>query len=158
MRKIFHFDSDAGPYQADAAVVWCFDDRFTTAVRKFLKRRGISRWDSIRLAGGAKSLASPGQESERAFVLDQIRLSCKLHGTKRVILLVHSDCGAYGGLARFGGDVAAEMENHRTELASAAATVLSAIPGVPVECFFADFQGIWEVGQQPETSRAALSS
>jgi hypothetical protein len=50
--------------------------------------------DPIKIAGGAKCLASPEPESDREFVLDQIRKSMRLHETKRVILMVHSD-GAY---------------------------------------------------------------
>jgi carbonic anhydrase-like protein len=145
MEKLFHFDSDAGMYRSDAAVVWCFDDRFTLAVRRFLKRRGITRLDSIRVAGGAKSLASPGGDPERSFVVDQLRLSRKLHGTARVILVLHSDCGAYGGLAAFGGDRRVEAENHRADLVRAAECVRSAIPEVEVDCIFVDFTGVWRV-------------
>jgi hypothetical protein len=59
MRKLFHFDSPADPYVADAAVLTCFDHRIGTAVRKFLKKQGIERADMIVVAGGAKTLASP---------------------------------------------------------------------------------------------------
>jgi hypothetical protein len=62
-----------------------------------------------------------------------------------MILIAHSDCGACGGLARFDHDATAEGEHHRTELARAAACVRSAIPEVDVECFFADFTGVWRV-------------
>src|SRR5579863_8717602 len=139
MTKRFHFDSPIETYRADAAVVWCFDDRFTLAVHKFLKRSGITRADSIRVAGGAKSLASPGEEPEKTFVLEQLRLSRKLHGTGRVIVLAHADCGAYGGLARFKGDAGAEREYHRAELARAAGVVRAAMPEAVVECLFVDF-------------------
>ena len=150
MEKLFHFDSNAGQYQCQVAVVWCFDDRFTLAVRKFLKRRGITRVDSIRVAGGAKPLASR-EQAEKSFVVDQLRLSRKLHATDRVILALHSDCGAYGGLACFQGDSRAEAENHRAELIRAAEYVRSAIPEVEVECIFVDFTGVWRV----EPARAA---
>ena len=63
--------------------------------------------------GGAKCLATPEQESEREFVVEQIRKSMRLHGTDRVVLMVHSDCGAYGGLARFRGDEEAEARYHQ---------------------------------------------
>jgi hypothetical protein len=66
---------------------------------KFLKRIGVAHPDPIKIAGGAKSLASPEQESDREFILDQIRKSMQLHGTTRAILMAHSDCGAYGNLA-----------------------------------------------------------
>ena len=143
MTKRFHFDSPAEVYRADAAVVWCFDDRFTPAVHKFLKRSRIARADSIRVAGGPKSLAS-GDEPGKSFLLEQLRLSRKLHATDRVILFGHSDCLACGGLARFKGDARAEAEYHRAELARAAGVVRSAIPEVAVECLFVNFEGVWE--------------
>lgn len=144
MTKRFHFDSPTETYRADAAVVWCFDDRITLAVHKFLKRSGITRTDSIRVAGGPKSLASGG-EPEKNFVLEQLRLSRKLHSTERVILFAHSDCLACGGLARFKGDAGAEREYHKAELPRAAGVVRAAIPEVVVECLFVDFEGVWDL-------------
>ena len=99
MRKILHFDSPREKYHCDASVISCFDNRFEAAGRKLLKRIGIVQPDPIRIAGGAKSLASPEQEFHRTFVLDQIQKSIRLHGTQRAILILHSDCGAYGGLS-----------------------------------------------------------
>lgn len=151
MIKRFHFASPAETYRADAALVWCFDDRFTLAVTKFLKRSGMARTDSIRVAGGPKALASPDDEAARAFVLEQLRLSRRLHATERVILIAHSDCLAWGGLARFQGDVRAESEHHQAALARAAEVVRSAIPDMTVECRFVDFEGVWE----PEAGRSA---
>ncbi len=151
MTKRFHFASPAENYRADAALVWCFDDRFTLAVTKYLKRSGVARADSIRVAGGPKALASPDDDPGRAFVLEQLRLSRKLHATERVILIAHSDCLAWGGLARFQGDARAESEHHRAALARAAGVVRSAIPEMSVECLFVDFEGVWE----PEAARSS---
>ena len=92
MEKVFHFDSEGGLYRADAAVIYCFDSRFTMAVNKFMKRRGLVQIDIIRIAGGPKALASPREEGERAFALDQLRLSRKLHATGRVILIPAGMC------------------------------------------------------------------
>lgn len=145
MKRVFHFDSPRERYQCDAAIIWCFDSRFELVFRKFLKRIGIRNSDPIKIAGGARSLASPDAESERAFVLDQIRTSMRLHGTKRVIMMVHSDCGAYGGLeGGFGGDIAAEAEHHRRELHVAAANLLKIMPGLEVQGYFVDFEGVWK--------------
>jgi carbonic anhydrase len=116
MRKVFHFDSSADPYVADAAVLCCFDHRISTAVRKFLKKQGIERADMIIVAGGAKTLASPRNDFEQDFILEQVRMSTRLHQTKRVMVMSHSDCATYGGLAHFKGDEAAEAEHHRSEL------------------------------------------
>jgi hypothetical protein len=144
MEKVFHFDSPRERYQCDAAIVWCFDNRFDLGFRKYLKRAGIVYTDPIKVAGGAKCLASPEQESDREFVFDQIRKSIRLHGTKRVILMVHSDCGAYGGLEAFKNDAAAEAEHHRQELHQAAKHLRTAIPGITVEGYFVDFEGVWK--------------
>jgi len=145
MKKVFHFDAPREKYQCDAAILWCFDNRFELGFRKFLKRIGVVHSDPIKVAGGAKCLASPESESERAFVLEQIRKSMRLHGTKTVILMVHSDCGAYGGLDEgFHGDTEAEAVHHERELRVAAAKLLEVIPGLEVRGYFVDFEGIWE--------------
>jgi hypothetical protein len=156
MQKVFHFESPRERYQCDAAIVWCFDNRFELGFRKFLKRMGVLFSDPIKIAGGAKCLASPDRESDREFVLDQIRNSMRLHGTKRVILMLHSDCGAYGGLAAFGDDPQAEARHHRDELHCAAATVSKAIPGIRVDGYFVDFEGVWEaLLERPSTPAEA---
>jgi hypothetical protein len=152
MEKLFHFDAPREKYQCDAAVVWCFDNRFELGFRKFLKRIGIYNSDPIKIAGGAKCLASPEQESHREFVLEQIRKSIALHGARRVILMLHSDCGAYGGLdGGFHGDTAAERENHQRDMDRAIATLRAEIPGIQVEGYFVDFEGVWS------TERAATA-
>ena len=143
MQKVLHLDSPREPYQADAAVVWCFDHRFDLAMRKLLKRTGVVRFDGIRVAGGAKCLATPESEAEREFVLEQIRLSIALHDTPRVVLMVHSDCGAYGGLQAFGGDPQAEIRHHMAELQRAAECLRQAHPNVSTSCYYADFDGVW---------------
>jgi carbonic anhydrase len=145
MRRIFFFESPRERYKCDAAVVWCFDNRFELLLRKVVKRLGLAYYDPIRIAGGTKYLASPDSERDRQFVLEQIRISMRLHETKTVILMLHSDCGAYGGLAAFGGDAGKETQNHRTELERAASYLLSQIPELTVKTYFVDFEGVWEL-------------
>jgi hypothetical protein len=145
LKKIFHFDAPRDHYQCDAAVLWCFDHRFDLVFKKFMKRIGVTTFDMVKVAGGAKSLASPERESDREFLLDQIRKSIALHKTKKVILMLHSDCGAYGGLAKaFHGDAQAEAAHHERELQRAAALLREAFPGIEVRGYFIDFEGVWE--------------
>ena len=144
MQKVYHFDSPREKYHCDEAVIWCFDNRFELGFHKFLKRRGIGSSDPIKVAGGAKSLASPEHDGDREFLLDQIRKSIRLHGTKHVILMLHSDCGAYGGLAAFGNNVQREAEHHEQELKKAAENLRNAIPMVQISGYFVDFEGIYE--------------
>lgn len=153
MKRVFDFDAPRERYQCDAAILWCFDNRFDSGFYKFLKGIGVVHSDPIKIAGGAKSLASPENESEREFVLDQIRKSIRLHDTKRVILMVHSDCGAYGGLAEgFHGDTDAESLHHQQELQRAAANLSAAIPGLEIQGYFVDFEGIWDVELASDSS------
>ena len=143
MEKLFHFDAPRDKYQCDAAVVWCFDNRFEVGFRKFLKRIGVRNSDPIKIAGGAKCLASPDRESDREFVLEQIRKSMRLHGARRVVLMLHSDCGAYGGLERFGGDAAVERAHMKSEMLRARTNLAAAIPELEVDGYFVDFEGVW---------------
>lgn len=148
MRKVFHFDSPREKYHCDASVVGCFDNRFEVVGRKLLKRIGVFQPDPIKIAGGAKSLSSPDQEFHRTFVLDQIHKSIRLHGTDRAILTLHSDCGAYGGLAgRFQSDARAEVEHYREEFARATDFLKGTIPDLKVQCYLLNFDGAWAVGE-----------
>jgi carbonic anhydrase len=104
MQKAFHWDSASEPYVADAVVLTCFDQRVRTVVNKFLQKRGILRPDMVVIAGGAKTLASPRNDFERDFILEQVRMSILLHRTTRACIMCHSDCATYGGLAAFNGD------------------------------------------------------
>ena len=155
MQKVFHFDAPKEHYGCDGAVVWCFDNRFQLEFSKFLKKLGITHSDAIMVAGGAKCLASPEHDADRAFVLDQIEKSILLHRTKLAILMVHSDCGAYGGLEAFGGNADLEAEHHEGELRRAAAFLRSAVPEVEVRCYFVDFEGVWAVELAAQSAGAA---
>jgi len=146
MDKIFHFDASPDPYIADAAVLCCFDERIRQTVAKFLKRRGILRPDMIVVAGGAKTLASPRNDFERDFILEQLRMSILLHSTRQVFLLSHSDCATYGGLAAFDGDRARESAHHGTELERARELVLGRFPEIRVHGFFVNFEGVFAAG------------
>lgn len=157
MRKIFHFDSPPEPYVADAAVLCCFDHRINRAVRKFLKKQAIERADMIVVAGGAKTLASPRNDFEQDFILEQVRMSIRLHQTKRVFVMSHSDCATYGGLANFKGDQAAEAAHHRGELLRAAELLTTNFPGISVEPYFVKFDGVWEVTQTQDEKSAKQS-
>src|SRR6266481_4100794 len=145
MKRVFHFDSPSAPYVADAAVLCCFDNRISRAVRKFLQRQRIARPDMIIVAGGAKTLASPRNDFEQDFILEQVRMSIRLHQTKRVLVMSHSDCATYGGLSHFKGDKEAEADHHRSELLRAGELLATNFPEISIEPYFVKFDGVWEV-------------
>ena len=145
MKKVFHFDAPREKYHCDAAILWCFDNRFELGFRKFLKRIGVVNSDPLR-SPAAPSAWLPRSTSRTASLCWNRSVNrCDCTGTRRVILMVHSDCGAYGGLAGgFGGDTRAEAAHHQRELVRAAANLLEAIPGIEVQGYFVDFEGIWD--------------
>ena len=145
MKKVFHFDSAPDAYVADAAVLCCFDQRIRLVTNKFLQHRKILKPDMIVVAGGAKTLASPRNDFERDFILEQVRLSMYLHGTKRIFVMSHSDCATYGGLAAFQGDPLAEAAHHKKELQKGVRLLNERFPGLKAEPYFVNYEGIWEL-------------
>lgn len=145
MDKLLHFDSPREHYHADACVIACFDARFDQATRKFLKRQGIAIYDLIKIPGAAKALAAPDCDADRDFVLRAVRVSQRLHAATRVLLIGHNECGAYGG---------APAEVIIADLYRAAAVLLIAEPSLAVECYFADFDGVYRCGA-PSTATMA---
>jgi carbonic anhydrase len=142
MKKTISFQSPAEHYTATSCIVWCFDDRFTGLLEAF--SRGLKNFDLVKVAGGAKVLAGD-PSSDRDFVLSQIKTSIRLHGTKRVVLMLHRDCGAYGGSKSF-VDAEAEKNYYVAQLAAAKQFVASEIPDIQVEICFADFDGLYTIG------------
>ncbi len=141
MNKIISFQSPVEHYTADGCIVWCFDDRFSDLLSAFSK--DFKNFDLVKVAGGAKALAS-GASPECDLVLTQIRTSLRLHGTKRIVLMLHRDCGAYGGSKGF-ADSDAETENLVNQLVIAKQFVADEIPGVPIETYLAEFDGLYVV-------------
>jgi len=127
-------------------------------LRKLTKRIGIVYSDPIRVAGGAKCLAGDDNEADRAFVLDQIRKSIRLHGTHTVLLMLHSDCGAYGGLAAFDNDPVREAENHRSDLHRAVKFLQGENPELNVYGYFVDFEGVWEAVTSPTAVHSNIAT
>jgi carbonic anhydrase len=134
MEKLFHFDSPAEVYQADACVITCFDARFDQAIRKFLKRRGIILFDHVKIPGSAKPFAAGDGDPDCAVLLRAIRISMQLHGSKRAVIIAHNECGAYPGVSA--DAVAADASR-------AAAFLRASEPSLRVESYFADFDGIY---------------
>ncbi len=75
-------------------------------------------------------------------MLKQIELSIKLHHTPRVILMNHSDCGAYGGTKGFHDDVDEEFSAHNKELETAKKIIKKRFPKIKVDIIFVNFMGI----------------
>ena len=144
MERILTFtkESKMDHYLADACIVWCFDSRFGEAYRQFIEDRNFNHIDQIKVAGGAKDLTN--DSNGKNFILDQIEKSLHLHKSESIILMVHTNCGAYG---KNFSNQAEEYEFYREELRKAEEAVKifleeKGIENIEIETIFVDEKGI----------------
>jgi hypothetical protein len=138
----FPFKSDEAHYEADACIVWCFDDRFSDLLEAFKKAVGIKRVDPVEVAGGSKWLTNETNPAIREHYLWQINASNQLHKTPKVILMVHAKCGAYGLKV----SEAEEYARLTSDLNEAELFLRAHIPAsMTIEKYVADFDGLHKV-------------
>ena len=94
-------------------------------------------YDLISVAGGVKRLASDPLENN--FVLEQLKISDRLHKPEVIVLIQHEDCGAYGGSKAF-GDFSKEWELQKSELEKAE-HILKKEFSQTIEKYFAKLSG-----------------
>ncbi|HEY1219419.1 MAG: carbonic anhydrase [Bryobacteraceae bacterium] len=136
MQKLFHFDSPVEEYRADACVLTCIDARFELVTRKFLRRRGVEIYDQIKIPGSTRALADPASEGDRDFVLRMVAISMARHGSARMILTAHKNCGGYLGRP---------PEEAIAGISRAAEVIRGAQPSLAIESYFFDFDGVYQV-------------
>ena len=73
--------------EADACVVHCMDLRFQGVTDALIAELGLvsGDFDRVAVAGGA---------GNGALLAEHLRLSERLHNTKKMVLTAHEDCGA----------------------------------------------------------------
>jgi len=105
------------------------DFRLGSAIRDHLADAGLyDDVDIISIAGAAKDIA----QGEGSYAEGQVDLSHKLHETKTVILMNHTDCGGYGGRAAFDSDEA-ERAQHEADLRAAREKLVAKHEGLEVK-------------------------
>jgi len=121
-------DSDPD-HEADVLLLTCMDFRFFIKIAEMMK--GI-KYDHVILAGaalGAMTIVPPKDEPLKpdwhTTFFDHLDLAIKLHSVKKVVVLEHRDCGAYGpkGFGLLPADPTDEQERkaheHQVDLLSA---------------------------------------
>jgi carbonic anhydrase len=131
-------------YEADALILYCVDNRGKKALEEFLFKKSIRSYDLIMVPGGAKAIAGQN-EAERIMLLSYIKKLLELHKAKKIILTTHIDCGACGGSAAFDNDKKTEHSAHEQWLLSAKSLLVKLFTNIPVETYFVDFEGFWQI-------------
>jgi carbonic anhydrase len=121
-------------------IIHCMDFRLGSAIRNELARRGVlDDCDIVSLAGAGKAIVSGEPQSWHDTAFDMIGLSKKLHGTKTLILMHHTDCGAYGGRSAF-DSLEAEREKHVADMKKAKEIIGAQHPDLEIKLALAHIE------------------
>ncbi len=111
-----------------AIVVHCMDFRLQKSINDWLQGTfGVGEYDRLSVAGSVFDLD---------FVMKQVKLSHDLHEIKKVVLINHEDCGAYGAQGN--------PQRHADDLRQAAQRIQREIPGLDVELYYLHLDGAFE--------------
>lgn len=92
-------------HSCDAVVLTCIDFRFWKETLEFIEKSppagglGIKSFDFPSLPGSAKAINECMASSDLA--MQCIGVPCDLHHVKKIVIVNHEDCGAYGGSGKF---------------------------------------------------------
>ena len=121
MKTSFKFK---GVHFCEAVVLSCIDFRFWKETLEFVEKElGLTSFDFPSLPGAAKAI-NEGNE----LAMSCISVPCDLHHASKIVIVNHSDCGAYGGSSKFDGDSEAEQKFHEEELQKAKNIILEKYP------------------------------
>lgn len=114
-------------HSCEAVVLTCIDFRFWRETVEFVEKElRVEDFDFPSLPGSAKAINDCVEEEDLA--LSCIGVSCDLHHAKKIVIVNHEDCGAYGGSAKFGNDQKKEQEFHEEELRKAKKKLIDKYP------------------------------
>lgn len=114
----------------------CIDFRLNEAIQQWLQENHLANnCDLVSLAGAVKNLG---------VVLPQIEISHRLHGITEVILMNHTDCGAYGGRAAFESSEE-EHSRHQQDLRQAKEKIISQFPDLKIRLVLAKINPLGQI-------------
>lgn len=115
-------------HSCNAVIVTCIDFRFQGFINRWIENNlEADNFDRVALAGGVFNWP---------VVSSQIELSKRLHNVKRIVLVNHEDCGAYGEEGT--------IERHKSDLEKVKNELLEKYPEIQVECYLAKLSGEFE--------------
>lgn len=123
----------------EAIIISCIDFRFQEHIHEWLLQNHTEQThDRVALAGGVFDFYS---------VLKQVEISDRLHHIRKVILLNHEDCGAYGEAGTY--------ERHKHDLEEAERKIEALFPHLDVEAYYLHLDGTFE--EISRTNRQSVS-
>ena len=118
-----------------ALIICCKDYRYVQDIQQYFRRRGVRWYDLKATAGGLRALQD-APALVRRWIMRDVQLVYRLHGVRRIYIVQHQDCAAYGGSRAFGA-FDSEVRFHRRQFQRARRRLARALPKARVEGFFA---------------------
>jgi len=111
------------------------DFRFQKSIDRICEMEGGNNCDEISMAGGAKAVLDSTET-----VLKAIEIFATKHHGRKIIILSHRDCGAYGGIKAFKSPE--DEKNKLTkDLISAKKIIGEKFTALEVDLYFLDSNG-----------------
>ncbi|MBI4036075.1 hypothetical protein HY383_03920 [Candidatus Daviesbacteria bacterium] len=115
-------------HNCEAVIVTCIDFRFQEYINNWISENVTPKsFDRVALAGGVFDFG---------YVLKQVEISKRLHHIKKVILVNHEDCGAYGE--------SGTAQKHAEDLKDAASKIKQQYPDLEVDLYYLHLDGTFE--------------
>ena len=132
----------------EAMLINCIDPRFTTSSWAYMAANGMKdRYSHFVIAGGPIGVVSPKFAEWQKTFWDNLAITVQLHEIRRVVGLVHRDCGAaavaYGD--RIKTDRAFESERYVEALRQFQAAVAQRQPKLAIDTGIMAIDGSVEV-------------
>ncbi|MBU1164312.1 hypothetical protein KKA15_01985 [Patescibacteria group bacterium] len=133
MKSTFNFK---GQHSCKAAAIMCVDFRFWKETSNFfqddLELKDFDLWTA---PGAAKSILD---ETFFGIIKKKIKaVSVGLHQIKKIVLVNHADCGAYGGRDAF-SSTEVEKNSHKQDLMQAKKKLQAEFPDLEIVIAYAD--------------------
>jgi len=131
-------------HQCQSLVIRCMDFRFHRQLDQLLdelysEEGGFGDYDSPGPAGGASKAIV--DEASRPVVFSAIDIAKDKHQIKRILIIDHIDCGAYGGSSRFSTPEEEGMF-HMGELNKAKDILTTKYPSLEVVTLYQDWDSL----------------
>jgi carbonic anhydrase len=125
-------------HTCEAAVITCIDFRFWQKLVAYLADRGLTQYDLVSMAGGAKNVLD---ENTRDTIFRMLGICTEKHCIKKVVLVNHIDCGAYGGSGAF-ANKDEEVKKLISDMNEAEKLILEKYPELIIEKLLMDFDEV----------------
>lgn len=122
-------------------VLACVDFRFRKPLHELFSHSILGEFDLMAMPGASKAIID---ESSRESVFRSIDIIIEIHGTRRIIIVDHIDCGAYGGSASFGSPDE-EESFHVERLCEAVGIMSKKYPSIEVLPMYIDWSQLKSV-------------